>query len=58
MADARRNIFPAKVNMQAEGKYSLPLDHFSLSSQQLVLSYILYLCKCPDVPLPGILAQF
>ena len=49
-------IFPSKVNMQAKGKYSLTLDNFSFSSQQLVLSYILYPCKCPDVHLPGILA--
>ena len=44
--------------MQAKGKYSLTLDNFSFSSQQLVLSYILYPCKCPEVHLPGILAQF
>ena len=28
-------IFPSKVNMQAKRKYSLTLDNFSLSSQQL-----------------------
>ena len=37
-------------------KYSLTLDNFSLSTQQLVLSFILYPCKCPDVYLHG--AQF
>ena len=47
----------SKVNTQAKGKYSLTLDNFSLSSQQLVLSYILYPCKCPEVHITGILAQ-
>ena len=39
-------------------KYSLTLDYFSLSSQQRVPNYILYLCTCLDVHLWGILAQF
>ena len=62
-------IFPSKVNRKkkfqttkssvshAKRKYSSTLDNFSLSSQQLVLSYILYPCKCPDVYVRGILAQ-
>ena len=51
-------IFPSKVNTQAKRKYSLTLDNFSLSSQQLFLSYIFDPCKCPDVHLRGNLAQF
>ena len=35
--------------MQAKGKYSLTLDNLSFSSQQLVLSYILYPCKLRDL---------
>ena len=35
----------ARFNKQAKGKYSLTVDNFSFSSLQLVLSYILYLCK-------------
>ena len=63
MADARRNTFFTALNIpfeseQAKGKYSLTLDNFSLSSQQLVLSYILYPCIWPDVYVRGILAQF
>ena len=42
----------------AKRKYSSTLDNFSLSSQQLVLSYILYPCKCPEVHLQRSLAQF
>ena len=42
----------------AKREYSLILDNFSLSSQQLVPNYILYPCKCPDVHLRRILAQF
>ena len=42
----------------AKRNYSLTLDNFSPSSQQLVLSYILYPCKCPDVHLQRCLAQF
>ena len=51
-------IFSSKVNLQAKGKFRLTLDNSSFSSQQLVLSYILYPWKCPDVHLPGTLAQF
>ena len=63
MADARRNTFFTALNIpfeseQAKGKYSLTLANFSFITQQLVLSYILYPCKCPEVHLPGILAQF
>ena len=42
----------------AKRKYSLTLDNFSPSCQQLVLSYILYPCKCPDVRLQRSLTQF
>ena len=44
--------------LQAKQNYNLTPDNFSLSSQQLVPNYILYPCKCPDVHLWGILAQF
>ena len=47
------------VNIQTKRKYSLiTLHNFSLSSQQLVLSYIVYPCKCPNVHLQDILGQF
>ena len=39
-------------------KYSLTLDNFSLSSQQLVPNYFLYPSKGTDVYLQEILAQF
>ena len=39
-------------------KYSLTLDNFSLSSQQLVPNYFLYPSKVSDVYLQEILAQF
>ena len=39
-------------------KYSLTLDNFSLSSQQLVPNYFLYSSKSSDVHLREILAQF
>ena len=38
--------------------YSLTLDNFSLSSQNLVLNCFLYPCKCADIHLREILAQF
>ena len=38
-------------------KYSLTLDNFSLSSQQLVSNYFLYPFKCPDVHLREILTR-
>ena len=35
----------------AKRKYSLTLNNFSLTSQQMVPNYFLYSCKCPDVHL-------
>ena len=41
-----------------EVKISLPLDNFSLRSQQLVANYFLYPHKCPDAHLSKIWSQF
>ena len=51
------SIFTSSVS-RAKRKYSLTLNNFSLSSQQLVPNYFLYPCKCPNVYLRAILAKF
>ena len=44
--------------LHGKWRYSLTLDNFSLSSQQLVPNYILYPCIFPDIHLQGIWPNF
>ena len=55
---AQKYIYLVMFMSHEKQKYSLTLDNFSLSSQQLVPNYFLYPSKSSDVHLREILAQF